>query len=157
MSRYRLEWQPDTYGDAQAALDAIDADIRSLRARQEQIAHQITSAYDLLEQGVYDPPTFRERRLLLEKKKAAAGQDLENLQKQAEDIRAREQAIRSYIPRIQTIIDTYNSLESAEERNAILKEIVDHVDYQKTERTEKNQRDSARFTLHIYPRLPEKP
>lgn len=152
---YELEWPEDVSEDMTQTPDLLQNNIKALSSKRDQIEKQLSSTYDLLEQGIYSLSTFKERREVLEKKKADIHMELNHLQQEHDMTLAREQANRSFIPAVRHIADVYWSTDDVETKNAVLKEVLDRVEYRKTERTKKGQRESANFTLHIYPRLPE--
>ena len=58
-----------------------------------------------------------------------------------------------FIPKAEHILDAYENLKSASAKNESLKEIVEKVEYIKTEPNRKGNRDNANFSIHIYPRV----
>ena len=104
---------------------------------------------------IYSLSTFKERRTILEEKKNTLDTELENLQIEQKTLIAQEQARKDFIPSIHRIIDAYWNIEDVEVKNSMLHEVLDHIDYLKTDRTKKGTRDSAYFTLHFYPKIPE--
>ena len=152
---YELEWPEDAAEDMTQTLDLLQNNIKALSAQKDQIEKQLSSTYDLLEQGVYSLSTSKERREVLEKKKADIHAELNRLQQEHDVALSREQAKKSFIPAVRHIVDVYWNTEDIETKNAMLKEVLDRIEYQKTERTKKGQRESANFALHLYPRLPE--
>lgn len=153
--QYELEWAEEPQEDISATMSLLDSNIKNLTVQLNQTRQQISSTYDLLEQGVYTLSIFQERRRILEEKQAALDAELSHLLQQAENIQLQEQAKREFLPATRRIIDSYWNTEDMETRNSMLKEILDHVDYSRTERTKKGQRDTAAFELHFYPRIPE--
>ena len=59
------------------------------------------------------------------------------------------------IPKLKNVIDLYYKLEIAEDKNILLKSIIDKVTYLKTEKAIKNDSDSTNFELHIYHKMPK--
>ena len=60
------------------------------------------------------------------------------------------------IPRLENVIDLYDRLETAEDKNILLKSIITKVTYLKTEKAIKSDSDPTNFELHIYPKLYKK-
>ena len=58
------------------------------------------------------------------------------------------------IPKLENIIDLYDKLETAEDKNILLKSIFEKVSYLKTEKAIKKNSDQTNFELHIYPKIP---
>ena len=59
------------------------------------------------------------------------------------------------IPKIENVIDIYDKLETNEQKNALLKTILEKVTYLKTEKAIKKDSDPTNFELHIYPKIPK--
>ena len=57
------------------------------------------------------------------------------------------------IPKLENIIDLYNKLETAEDKNILLKSIITKVTYLKTEKAIKKDANPTNFELHIYPKI----
>ena len=57
------------------------------------------------------------------------------------------------IPKLENIIDLYYNLETAEDKNILLKSIINKVTYLKTEKAIKKDSDPTNFELHIYPKI----
>lgn len=153
--KYELEWPEDPDDSNTETLTLLEHNIKTLTSQYEQAERQLSNTYDLLEQGIYTIETFRQRQIALESKKATLEKELSHLRRESDTIKTRETARRSYIPAARHILDTYWNTDSIETRNSMLKEILDHIDYSKTARAKKGQRDSADLILHFYPKLPE--
>ena len=59
------------------------------------------------------------------------------------------------IPKLENIIDLYDKLETAEDKNILLKSIIAKVTYLKTQKAIKSDSDPTNFELHIYPKIPK--
>ena len=55
--------------------------------------------------------------------------------------------------KLENIIDLYHKLETAEDKNILLKTIIGKVTYLKTEKAIKKDSDPTNFELHIYPKI----
>ena len=153
--RYELKWNEKPQENTSNTLFLLDNSIKSLTTQREQTVKQLSKTYDLLEQGIYTLSVFQDRRKILEDKKTAIDEELSHLHQQVENIQLQEQAKIAFIPTTKRVIDSYWDTEDMETRNSMLKEILDHIDYSRTERTKKGQRDTAIFELHFYPKIPE--
>ena len=59
------------------------------------------------------------------------------------------------IPKIENVLDIYDKLESNEEKNKLLKSIIEKVTYLKNEKSIKKSSDPTNFEIHIYPKIPK--
>ena len=143
-----------------ADIDAgTDADLNTARRTIEahnkelqKLAAQLDRAYELVEQGVYTPDIFLDRS----RKIAARRADLEQaMAALSSEISRREQLLRSrqeIAPQMQHVIDAYPLCETAEEKNALLKSVLEKVTYQKDQR---DRWGGDGMHLEIYPLLPQ--
>ena len=59
------------------------------------------------------------------------------------------------IPKLENVIDLYYKLESAEDKNILLKSVIAKITYLKTEKAIKKDSAPTNFELHIYPKIPK--
>ena len=130
-----------------------DKALKKLSTEIAKIDKQLSSAYDLLEQGIYSTDVFLDRQRTLSEKKAAIQEDMQILEQQKMDAAAVEEG-RRVLPEALNILDGYGSLTRAEDKNAILRQVMSRFTYLKTERNSRTQRDRCNFIVHVYPKLP---
>lgn len=155
VNTYGLSWPKEPHDEESTAAAGLEHSISNLRTKYNLVVKQIASAYDLLEQGVYTIEIFQDRHRTLEKQKQEMEQELEHLQKEQDIILARSKARKEFIPTVQHIIDTYWDIDDVNAKNSMLRDVLEKIDYLKTERNRKGCRDTANFSLHLYPRIPE--
>ncbi|MCI7301005.1 MAG: recombinase family protein [Clostridia bacterium] len=130
-----------------------DADIHAAIGRHneelEKIEKQIQSLHDFLEQGVYTIETFLERQQLLAGKKKDIQMAIAELNKKFDKKRAAISR-EKYIPQLEHVLDVYWQVETAAEKNALLKTVLEKCTYLKTEKGVNHMRD---YTLKLYPLL----
>lgn len=112
---------------------------RSKKTSHQELVANITSElkkldtqqlrlYDLLEQGIYDNNLFLERSKNISERKTQLNAMLSEAQTK---IKALDNSdIERKIPLFRDITSKYDHL-SAEEKNALLKSIIDHIDYRR--------------------------
>lgn len=105
--------------------------------------------FDLLEQGVYDIHTFRTRRADLDARIAATREALEQL-----DAPPAVDPIAAILPQVKTVLGTYDISASPAEKNNLLRSVIDHVDYIKTQRGYRNTAPGDYLKITLYPRVP---
>ncbi|MCI2105481.1 MAG: recombinase family protein [Intestinimonas sp.] len=149
LEQYRISCSPDRAADVRSARTAARA-VARLEESVATLERQRDRLYDLLEQGVYTQEVFLERSRLLADKitvaqgaLTAAGYDADHRRAEAED---RE----NLIPKIQNILDNYWDVESAQERNRLLKEVLNRVIYKKSVGGRWVKSD---MRLYIFPRV----
>lgn len=65
----------------------------------------------------------------------------------------KDEGRRAIVPKIENVIDLYPMLETAEEKNLLLKTVVKKVEYLKNEKAIKKDSDPNKFELDIYPNI----
>ena len=65
-----------------------------------------------------------------------------------------EACIRQALPRVKAVLDAYPLAETAAEKNALLKSVIERIDYQKTKRSTRWQNSLDFLQMTIYPRVP---
>ena len=155
------EWLKEYRVDIDDCLEKIDCKkekiieqtISELKKELDNQNNKMKRIYDLLEDGTYSTEIFNERMRLIS----------ENINKIQEDIQMHEQELgievqkeidkKTIIPKIENIIDLYPKLETAEEKNLLLKTIVKKVEYNKDKKALRKDSDPTDFELDIYPNV----
>lgn len=120
---------------------------REIRETDEQISRQ----YDLLERGVYSDDVFLERNARMNRRKEELKQKLSGINEELQKEECRKEKIIHLIPTLRTIQDQYYDMGPAD-RNALLKEVIDHVIYHKS--VAGNRGQTPDLSLEVFPKLP---
>lgn len=132
-----------------AEIEAAGIALASLREQRETLTTQLNRLCDLLEQGVYTVTFFQERQALLSAQLAEIDESI-----------ARANALpkpdprRKIIPRLRTVLEAYPLATTGEEKNRLLRSVIDHIDYSKTQKYHKRNDLAADLSLTIHPKLP---
>ena len=128
---------------------------RTLAAHEKELqklAAQLDRAYELVEQGVYTSEIF------LERSRKIADRRAEIMQAQAaltEEVTRLESVRRSYqdiAPQMIRVLDAYPLAKTAEEKNALLKSVLEKVTYRKDKR---DRWGGDGMHLEIFPLIPK--
>ncbi len=132
--------KPDLSGD-QAALRSVEEQLSGIDAR-------IRKTFDLVEDGTYTKEIFTARQAELSQKRlglvAAQHKIQARLNRAAEEYRASMQLA----PSVRHVLDVYDPASSPQERNDLLKTVIDHIDYNKTTKTKKFAQSTLTLTIH---------
>lgn len=147
----------DRYEAADApAPSAISADACATAAARAQLADQLETLqaqssrlYDLLEQGVYTVDVYRGRRADLDARIAAVQTTLDAL-----DAPPPDDPIARILPQARTVIGAYALAETPGDKNALLRSVIDHVEYAKNQRCYRNNQPTDYLELTLFPRVP---
>ena len=140
---------------------AVSADIsfytenlNNICSKISKLKSQLERCYEFLESGLYSTDEFTIRcSKLKESIKAETEAKIET-----ESILRKYQTLQHskdiFIPKVKNVMEIYHSLTTAEAKRDLLATVIDHIDYEKTERNKKGE-TADKFTLTIYPLLPE--
>ena len=124
-------------------------------AARAQLTDQLTTLegqsgrlFDLLEQGVYDIHTFRTRRAEIDARIAATRADLDAL-----DAPPPVDPIAAILPQVRTVLGAYDLSGTPADKNALLRSVIDHVDYVKTRRCYRNNAPDDYLNITLHPRV----
>ena len=98
----------------------------------EQVQAQQRKLYDFLERGIYTEQVFLSRSATLEARRAEAQAQIDQLTRQLDTLDRSEHSRRALVPKIQYVLDTYNDCQSVQEKHALLKTILQRIEYGKT-------------------------
>lgn len=131
----------------------IEKSIASTKKNLEKENAKLDKIYDFLENGIYSKDDFINRSKAIKDNI----QSLESKLKEYNELLNKNNEMQNekemMIPKLENVIDVYNKLEIAEDKNILLKSIIAKVTYLKTEKTVKKDADPTNFELHIYPKI----
>lgn len=135
-------------------LDTSDLDTAAAALEKElsQIDSQEARAYDLVEQGIYSTDTFVSRSNKLLERRKTIGQKLESIQLERDRIIALQHSRSEIAPKIRHVLDVYSS-STVKEKNDMLKDVLEKVEYKKTTRS--RSKNGSDMQLTLYPKLPK--
>lgn len=141
------QFQPDT-----TAVSILNDSLADINRELETLNVQLNNAYDLVEQGVYTPEVFMKRTDMISEKIEEQNQKKNNVLEQIKKENTLLNKRDILIPKIESVLNIYDSLSPAQ-KNALLTDIIDSIDYLKTERSPKNG-PYDNFEIDIHPRIP---
>jgi site-specific DNA recombinase len=127
-------------------LKKVDADLSTYRAQMEK-------SYDLLERGVYTVEIFQQRQKTLQDMISNLESSHDEIQSDIAHIHHLQTEQDDYIPKIRKLLETYHT-NTPEANNRILKEVIDRIQYEKSEPNRRGSLNNCNFTLEVYPKLP---
>ena len=131
----------------------IEKSVSTTKRELEKENAKLNKIYEFLENGIYNNDEFINRSKAIKDNIQNIESKLEEynslLQKNTE-IQNQKEII---IPELENIIDLYYNLKTAEDKNILLKSIINKVTYLKTEKAIKKDSDPTNFELHIYPKI----
>lgn len=131
----------------------LETALQKLNAEIAAIEDQRTRAFDLVETGIYTPELFKERQAILASRRDALISSASETRQMLDRLIQNNKMRRDLIPRVQTVLETYNETNSAQEKNDMLRSIVSKIVYSKTQPAFSEQ--GSDLTLTIYPVIPD--
>lgn len=127
--------------------------LEEINRELEETKKQLDNLHNLLERGVYNDATFRERSLVLNERLAAMKKTQTECKSSLNEYRSAQLLHNFTVPKMELLLNSYNELESPQEKNNRLKEVLEKVTYEKSQGGRWHNPED--FTLVVYPRVPE--
>lgn len=154
LAEFKVKWNIEKIDIpySQAIKDKETA-IQQTQNQLDKLNEQRERTFTLLEQGIYTPEIFTERSKRLSDQINNTTNSIHLLNRDLMKLKEQSEKNEVFIPKAEHILDVYYELKSASAKNEHLKEIVDKVEYIKTEPNRKGNRENANFELGIYPKV----
>ena len=148
LSGYKIQWGKRKKEEPDQALEFKRAALTSLERELNELEHQKSRLFDLLERGIYSEDVFLERSQTLAQRIQSTQEAIERAKQEFEEEERRQKARNNVIPLVENVVKTYYRTDDPVKRNALLKSILHYALYSK----EKHQRGDD-FTLELFPRI----
>ena len=133
----------------------IEQSISATKKELEKENTKLNKIYDFLENGIYSKDEFINRSKSIKENIQSLEIKLKEYTELLNKNNESKQQKEIMIPKLENVIDLYYNLESAEDKNILLKSILAKVTYLKTEKAIKKDSNPTNFELHIYPKIPK--
>lgn len=153
IAEYEAEQRIKGVKDASRIIEEKNAHVAKLQSDINKLTKQLTKAQELLEQEVYTVAEYKERSQTIKNEIEIARADKEKAQAEldlANDLQHKKATI---IPKIQHLLQVYETLPSAKAKNDALKEVVDKAVYDKDVHGAYRGNSADDFELTLYPKL----
>ena len=154
LENYKIDYEVRDNSNADNS-KLIEKSIIAVKKELEKENTKLEKIYDFLENGIYNKDEFINRSKTVKENI----ESLENKLKEYTELLNKNNEMQNekemMIPKLENVIDLYDKLETAEDKNILLKSIIAKVTYLKTEKAIKKDSDPTNFELHIYPKIPK--
>lgn len=123
------------------ALADIEKQIASLDSRMHR-------TYELVEDGTYTREIFLDRQAEISKEREKLTASRVKIEQLISSRESEYAAQSSLAPKIHSVLDVYTTDLTPKERNSLLKQVIDHIDYHKRKRMRWNPESDLTLTLH---------
>lgn len=128
--------------------DIVDNAVSQIHKLKEQSE----KAYEFLEQGIYTVEIFTERRKRIREQLTHLENTVSSLQSEIHNLKEQYEQNDALIPKVEHLLSVYMDLDNAADKNELLKEVVERIEYSKDSPNKKGNRDTCNFTVHLYPK-----
>ena len=132
--------------------ELIEKSIDTIKKELEKENTKLNKIFDFLENDIYNKNEFINRSKAIKDSIKTLQDKLKEYNKILKKTQIQNEK-ETIIPKIENVIDLYYKLETAEDKNILLKSIIAKVTYLKTEKAIKKESDPTNFELHIYPKI----
>ena len=137
-----LRWATVGYAED---IEAAKLQLSKLAQEESKLQKQMDNAFDLVEQGIYSLEVFQTRRAKLTDSIEEIGMRKAKVQATLIKLEATQNTQINLIPQTEELLASYDDMTN-EERNALLKEILEKIEYYKGA--------DGKIVIDLYPRLP---
>lgn len=151
LKEYEAEWNRISLDDNindNNLISIHQSALNRLKNELKELEKQKNNLHDLLERGIYDVNTYLERSQAVAQRIEDTKSNITNTTKALKLEEKNILAQKEIIPTVKKVLDLYDKTDDAEEKNNLLKSVLDKAVYNK----EKEQRNDE-FTLILYPKL----
>lgn len=117
--------------------------------------NKLNKVYELFEEDTYNKQEFSERSTSLKNNIDEINREITKISKAVNTQEEAEQNKEIIVPKIKNVIEIYSKLETNEQKNILLRSILEKVTYLKTEKAIKKDSNPSNFEIHIYPKIPK--
>ncbi len=154
LDNYKVEYEVKDNSNTENS-KLIEKSIDTTKKELEKENAKLNKVYDFLENGVYSKDEFINRSKAIKENIESLENKLAEYTELLNKNNEMQNEKEMMIPKLENIIDLYDKLETAEDKNILLKSIIAKVTYQKTQKAIKSDSDPTHFELHIYPKIPK--
>ncbi|GHU83414.1 serine recombinase [Clostridia bacterium] len=154
LDNHRLDWsQSGAYVDCHAKTTLLEEAVERLKLERETLDTQLSNAYDLVEQGIYTTEHFLERSQTIQERIEQNTLDFGRLVGELDREKNATYQTEDFIPRMEKIMEVYDTMETAHEKNLLLKDILEKAVYTKERSGAYKGTSVDDFELTIFPKL----
>lgn len=146
------QWTVEYSAEADTPRPPADSPAPAIQRQIDTLTGQMARLHDLLEQGIYTPAVFVQRRDDLNARIAAAVAELEKVKTTP----TMAEAITAQLPQIRHVLEAYPLTDDLQQKNELLRSVIERVDYHKTKKCTRADNPAEYMELDIYPRVPKK-
>lgn len=141
---YNLDLQEQQLPDMSAEQEAL----KNIDSRLAEQRKRLTKTFELVEDGIYTREAFLQRQSEINAEMARLQTAREELQRKIDTHAAELSARENAAPQIRHVLDVYDRKSAPAERSALLKQVIDRIDYHKTTKQRWSAENDLSVTIH---------
>ena len=153
LEQYKIDYSKQIEKINNNKRDSIEDTIKSLEMEVKKENDKLLSIFNFLEDGTYTKEMFKLRSGIISQNIAKINTTIEEYKIKLEQEKIVNDEKSMLVPKIENLLDVYDLLETAEEKNNLLKTVLTHVTYLKTEKALKKNADPTNFIINLYPKV----
>lgn len=151
---YKLEWKLGSIPEKSSFITVKRKLLTEIKQEIVKLEKQKSNLHDLLEQGVYDTQTFLDRTQELSNRLKDAEEKRIDIETSLKFEQMRKDSRREILPKVEQLLSVYHRLSTPKQKNDILKDILEKIEYFKENSAKWNGVSVDDFELRLYPNLP---
>lgn len=153
--QYKAEWGKRRKKEPSDSIQIKEKLVKNAEKNLNELIAQKGNLHDLLEKQIYTTEVYLERSQILSARIKEAEQALEKAVQELELEKKRIKAKNVVIPLLESVLDSYFKTDDAEDKNRLLKSVLDYAVYTKEKKGHWRRPESIyEFELQLYPKLP---
>ena len=129
--------------------------IKQLNYNITKQKNRLSKVCEAYEDGIYGSDVYQSRCIEIQETISQIEHQIIEYQEQMDKEQKLLNEKEFIIPKFENVFDIYDKLQTPEEKNRLLKTVIEKVIYIKEKKTLKKTDDTTDFEIHIYPRLPK--
>ncbi|NBI06703.1 recombinase family protein [Senegalia massiliensis] len=148
LKQYQEKWENKNIVKSDDGIEIYNKALNKLEKELDQTIKQKNNLHDLLEKEIYDVDTYMERYNLISNKIDELKSNIKSTNISIKQ--SHEQLIdkRDIIPRVKHVLALYDELDDAEQKNILLKSVIEYAIYYK-----KKSWRNDKFELNLKPKI----
>jgi site-specific DNA recombinase len=114
-----------------------------------ELEKQKSNLHDFLEREIYDTDTFMERNKSIAGRIKALKEEVDQLLEEIEYEDSKQETVQKFVPKIKNVIEVYNTTDTIEKKNQLLKSVLEKVTYLR----EKSWNKKDQFSIQLIAKI----
>ena len=153
LKNYKIEYSSKNINKNNETI--IKQSISSIEKEITKEENKLNKVYDFFESDIYGKDEYIKRSNIIKNNIKKLEEKLEEYNSELGRSVKVENDNKNIIPKLENIIELYDKLETAKDKNILLKSIIGKITYLKTEKAIKADSDLTNFELNIFPKIPK--